>query len=307
MWTPGHILIPSKGWHYSPPPSCVILRLADQCHEGSILWTPLASLFGTSNGTSNPYQLEVEQESSRQEERPRAETKIRLLEVQSGSPSPQIMMWRCPQIIRQRSWERWVMKPKKGKAGSINAILFDFASARSGALRSGVFLTVCEQTNLAGRRRNVLTFILGENRWKLGWSSPNVWPCRYPQSYGSKTRNYCASKASRTINTRHHAEMDAMQRWHHHHRSRYFKRNTQIHIKCPSRKAIVAIYFWSLEKKNCMVSSCWGLENKSFMVSSCRAAGVVFWWEDNFMRSRRSLDRHLARRERSWPEVVQSR
>ena len=49
-----------------------------------------------------------------------------LLKVQLGSPSPQILIWRCSQIHRQPSWEHWLGKPKRGKAGLINVILFDF-------------------------------------------------------------------------------------------------------------------------------------------------------------------------------------
>ena len=54
-----------------------------------------------------------------------AETKIRVLKVQSGNAFPQTVIWRCPQINRQPSREGWLEKPKLGKAGSVNAIFLD--------------------------------------------------------------------------------------------------------------------------------------------------------------------------------------
>ena len=62
---------------------------------------------------------------------PRVPSKIRLLKVQSGSPFPQIIIWRCPQLNRQPSRTGWLEKPDLGKAGSVNAILLDFLLGNS--------------------------------------------------------------------------------------------------------------------------------------------------------------------------------
>ena len=45
---------------------------------------------------------------------PRVTSKIRLLKVQLGSPFFQIIIWQCPQLNCQPSWERWLGKPKMG-------------------------------------------------------------------------------------------------------------------------------------------------------------------------------------------------